>query len=69
MQKSDRFTFRASESDLERLAFVGEKLQRNPSDALRFLISSAARQLSDPTQGQDLISNPFDPRLNQTAHD
>jgi len=46
MTKTNRFTFRATDADRQAVATLAAKLQRSQSDAVRFVVVEASRQLS-----------------------
>lgn len=57
MTRTEKFVFRATPNDRELIAFLAARLQRSQSDAVRFVVLNAARQLSD-TQGENQITEP-----------
>ena len=47
MNRWDTFTFRVSQDERRLIAALAEKLQRTQSDAVRFVVINAARQLAE----------------------
>ena len=46
MNRWDTFTFRVNQDERRLIAFLAEKLQRSQSDAVRFVVINAARELA-----------------------
>jgi len=49
MNRWNTFTFRVSIDERQAIANLAERLQRSQSDAVRFIVIEAARQLSQPS--------------------
>ena len=47
MLRNQRFTFRINEKERHLIEFLAEKLHRSSSDALRFLVLKAAREMEN----------------------
>lgn len=53
MNRWDTFTFRVNEDERRLIASLAEQLQRSQSDAVRFVVINAARELQvQASQGQ-----------------
>ncbi len=52
MARADTFSFRLSEEDRRRLARIARRLERSQSDAIRWLIRHAAREME---AGMELV--------------
>jgi hypothetical protein len=66
MTKTNRFTFRATDADRQAVATLAAKLQRSQSDAVRFLVVTAARELN--TQAEPPVSQPAQQPEQVTDH-
>jgi len=49
MNRADTFAFRISNNERQLIAILATHLQRSQSDAVRFVVIEAARQLSQPS--------------------
>jgi hypothetical protein len=61
MQRVMQFSFRVSTDERQAIADLAERLQRSQSDAVRFVVIEAARQLSqaDPIPALSMPAQEF----------